>query len=177
MNLKTRSLVAGLMIAGLGLAAVAQTPPPPAGAPMHQGHGMRDGHGMREGRGAMDPARMEQRRQRMEERMAKRFAQLKQRLAITPAQEGAWTAWTTAMKPQARPGQRMNREEFARLTTPQRIDRMRELRAERMTRMDARMNATKTFYSALSPEQQKTFDQASLRMGGKGGKGGRHHRG
>lgn len=164
----TRTALAGLMLAGAGFAAIAQTPPPPPpGAAMHQ-------PGMREGRGHMDPARMEQRRRHMEERIAVRQSQLKQKLAITPAQEGAWNAWTTATKPQARTGQRPDREEFARMTTPQRIDRMRELRAQRMARMDARMNATKVFYAALSTEQQKVFDQESLK---RGGRHGGHHRG
>ncbi|RYF14791.1 MAG: hypothetical protein EOO30_17085, partial [Comamonadaceae bacterium] len=39
-----------------------------------------------------DPARAEQRRARMQERMAKRLGELKAQLRITPAQEGAWTA-------------------------------------------------------------------------------------
>lgn len=170
----TRSLVAGLALAATGLAAFAQTPPPaaPAGG-MHM-------HGMQGGRAPADPARMEERRQRMEARMAQRQAELKQKLGITPAQEGAWAAWTGTMKPAARPAQRPNREEFARLTTPQRIDRMRELRAERTARMDARMNATKTLYAALTPAQQKVFDEQSLRMSGRRGehrgdhKGGHH---
>ena len=89
---------------------------------------------------------------------------MKQKLGITAAQEGAWNAWTAALKPPAQRAQRPDREAIARMTTPERIDRMRALRAERQARMDSRANATKTFYAALAPEQQKTFDQLSLRM-------------
>jgi periplasmic protein CpxP/Spy len=69
-----------------------------------------------------------------------------------------------------------------KLTTPQRIDKMREMRTQRMAAMDKRMDATKTFYAALSPEQQKTFDAEHKMRGGRhggghhGGMGGMEHR-
>jgi Spy/CpxP family protein refolding chaperone len=121
---------------------------------------------------------MVQRRARMEMRMEHRLGKLKEQLALTPAQEGAWTAWSTAVKPDARL-QRPSREEFASLTTPVRIDRMRAYRAQRQAEMDKRLDATKTFYAALTPEQQKTFDARSQRLlrghGGRGGWMGHHH--
>jgi hypothetical protein len=69
---------------------------------------------------------------------------------------------------------------MAKLATPERIDRMRAVRAQRNAEMDKRMDATKTFYAALSAEQKKTFDAEGMRFlrGGKrGGFGGhgRHH--
>lgn len=157
-----RHLIAATLLAAAGVAAVAQTTPPaPASAPAarEQRH---------------DPARMEQHRARMQERIAQRLGELKQKLAITPAQEGAWTTWTTAMKPT--PRQRPNRAEFAQLTTPERIDRMRAVRAERNAEMDKRMDATKNFYAALNAEQKKVFDAEGLRFmrGGKRGHGGHH---
>ena len=96
-------------------------------------------------------------------------------LAITPAQEGAWSTWTTSLKPT--PHQRPDRAEIARLTTPERIDRMRALRAQRNADMDKRMDATKTFYGQLSAEQKKTFDAESLKFlgGRRGGHHGGHH--
>lgn len=162
-----RHLLAAGLLAAVGLGAVAQTQTPPAGP---QG-----GPGMMREHGHPDPAKMEQFRARMQERMAQRLAELKQKLAITPAQEGAWTAWTTALKPT--PHQRPDRAEIERLTTPERIDRMRALRAQRSAEMDKRMDATKAFYATLSAEQKKVFDQESLRfLGGRGGHG-RHHGG
>lgn len=161
------------LLAAISFAATAQTPPPPPGpGPM-----MQRPH-------AMDPARMQD---RMQDRMAKRLADLKTVLRITAAQEGAWSAFTAALKPQ--PGawaQRSPEErdklhaEMEKLSTPERIDRMRALQNERHGRMTAEMDrragATKTFYAALGAEQQKVFDVAYKRMEhGRMGRGGMGH--
>jgi hypothetical protein len=110
--------------------------------------------------------------ERMQERMNRRLQQLKDTLRITPQQEAAWTAYTTALRPA--PRQRPDFGEMARLTTPQRIDRMRALRQQRMSEMDRRAEATKQFYGSLSAEQQRVFDQVSLRMFERGGRGHGH---
>ncbi|MDB5872738.1 MAG: hypothetical protein JWQ07_2180 [Ramlibacter sp.] len=142
----------------VGLAATAQTPPAtPGAAPARM---------EREHHGRFDPAKMQ-------ERIARRQADLKQKLQITPAQEGAWTAYTASMKPPANM-QRPNRAEFEKLTTPERIDRMRAMRAARAAEMDKRADATKTFYAALSPDQKKVFDTQAAR-GHRGGE--QHHKG
>ncbi|HEY0420846.1 MAG TPA: Spy/CpxP family protein refolding chaperone [Acetobacteraceae bacterium] len=159
-----RSLfAAGLLAAALGAGAFAQAQTQTAPAD-GAGHQMRGDHGAR------DPAKMAEFRARREQRMAERLGQLKQKLAIAPAQEGAWNNWAAAMKPT--PHGQQERGEWAQLTTPERIDRMRALRAERGAEMDKRMDATKNFYSALNPEQRKTFDAESLRF-----LGGKHHHG
>ncbi|MEO8013161.1 MAG: Spy/CpxP family protein refolding chaperone [Polaromonas sp.] len=127
--------------------------------------------------GRQDPARMQA-------WMAKRQAELKATLKITPAQEGAWTSFTAAMQPPARMmgGERpmaAQRAELDKLTTPERIDKMKALRTQRMAEMNAEMDkrseATKAFYAALSPEQQKTFDAEHSRMGKMGRHGGPGH--
>jgi periplasmic protein CpxP/Spy len=117
---------------------------------------------------------MEQMRVRMQERMARRLGELKQKLQVSGAQEGAWTTWTAALTPTRL--QRPDRAEMAALSTPERIDRMRALRAQRNAEMDKRLDATKTFYASLSAEQKKVFDAESMRFlrGGKRGHG-RHH--
>ena len=173
---KSRFTVKGLLLAGLlataGAGAIAQTPAAPQGdagataasppASMHGGQ-----------MGRHDPAKVEA-------YLAKRQADMKAKLKITPAQEGAWTAFTAAMQPPAglgaRPGTEQ-RAELDKLTTPQRIDKMRELRAQRTAAMTAMMDkrgdAAKAFYAALSPEQQKVFDaEHSMRTGHHGGGGG-----
>jgi periplasmic protein CpxP/Spy len=166
-----RTLVAAGLLAAFGIGAIAQTQPAPAPA----------AQSMQGERGRHDPARMEQFRARMQERMAQRLGELKQKLQITGAQEGAWNAWTAAMKPT--PHQRPDRAEFERLTTPERIDRMRAMRAQRGAEMDKRMDATKTFYATLNAEQKKVFDAEGLRFmrggkrGGMGGHGGHGQRG
>lgn len=100
------------------------------------------------------------------EHMKKRLDKFKADLKLTAAQEGAWTSYLEAMKPAERPPVPGDREAFAKLTTPQRIDKMREMRAKRDAEMDRRAEATKAFYAQLNAEQQKTFDAESLRMHG-----------
>ena len=152
-----RNLLAAALIAAAGLGAVVQAQTPPAGGP------------------GRDPARMEQFHAKMEQRMAQRLGELKQKLAITPAQEGAWSAWTAALKPTSH--QRPDRAEVERLSTPERIDRMRALRAQRNAEMDKRMDATKTFYATLGAEQKKVFDSESARFMGGHGAGHNHGHG
>ena len=165
-----RHLIAAGLMAAIGMGAIAQTQTPPA-APASGPQTMQGE------RGRHDPAKMEQRRARMQERIAQHMAELKKKLQVTAGQEAAWTTWTSAMTPPS--FQRPDRAEFQALTTPERIDRMRAMRAQRNAEMDKRMDATKSFYAVLSAEQKKTFDSESLRFlrGGQRGMGGhgRHH--
>ncbi|WP_431099145.1 Spy/CpxP family protein refolding chaperone [Polaromonas aquatica] len=167
------SLVLAGLLATVGTGAMAQTPAaPPAGSPPVAGKPA----GPHEGRmGHRDPAKMQA-------MIAKHQGELKAKLKLTPAQEGAWTSYTASMQPPvhgARPTPEQ-RAEFDKLTTPQRIDKMKELRTQRMAEMNAAMDkrgeATKTFYAALTPEQQKTFDaehkKHGFRHGGARGHGG-----
>jgi periplasmic protein CpxP/Spy len=174
MKLLHRYLLTAGLLASVGLAAVAQTQTPPA-PPAGQGAP----HTMQREHGRMDPARMERIRARMEERMARRLGELKQKLQISRGQESAWDTWTAAIKPTR--FQRPDRAAIARLTTPERIDHMKALRAQRGAEMDKRLDATKGFYAQLNAEQQKVFDQEGLRflrrMGGKRGHFGGHHHG
>jgi len=118
--------------------------------------------------------RAEKMQQRMADKMAKREADLKAALKLTAAQEAAWGTFTSAMKPPAMGGKnRPDHEEMAKLTTPQRMEKMQAMKAERDAHMAQRMEATKAFYAALTPEQQKVFDEKAHRMGdhGHGGRG------
>ena len=165
-------MMAGVL-AAFGMAAGAQTQAPaeaaaPGAAPMMA----------REAHGAADPARMQQRMERMQERRAKRLADFKQKLQLSPGQEAAWNSYLAALQP--RGGHKPHeRAELASLPTPERIDRMRALRTERIAEMDRRGDATKTFYAALSPEQKKVFDDetARRREHHHGGRDGHHPRG
>ena len=176
---KSLFTVSSLVLAGLlattGVGVMAQSPTNPQGdagttSPTPQASPQANPRGERMGR--HDPAKMQA-------HTAKLQADMKAKLKITPAQEGAWTAFTASMQPPAnmmgtRPGPEQ-RAEFDTLTTPQRIDKMREMRTQRMAAMDKRMDATKTFYAALSPEQQKVFDTEHSKRGGR--HGGGHHGG
>ncbi len=168
-------LLAALLAVGAVSATTAfaqSAPPATPGATQTQPQaqrGMRHDHGHR----AASPERMQQ-------HMARRAADLKARLKIEPAQESAWNTFTEAMKPPADMMQRRQaiRTEMQKLTTPERIDRMRSLRTERQASMDKRGDAVKTFYAALNAEQKKTFDSRPM-MQGRDGRGGKHggHRG
>ena len=151
------STATAAFLAALALPALAQTPPPaPAAAT----------------KAAEAPARkpggpdMQKRHEEHLAHMAKRQAALKEKLKLTAGQESAWTTFTTAMQPGERPA-RPDPKELDKLTTPERIDRMRELRAQHTAQAERRDEAVKKFYTALTPEQQKTFD-AEARHGGPG---------
>jgi periplasmic protein CpxP/Spy len=154
MNPIHRRLALAAALAACAFASQAQTPPP--GMPGPQGmqgmHGMHDGAGMHQ--------RMQE---RMQEHHQRRMEGLKRILQLTPQQEGAWSAWAAAMRPAANM-HRMNHDEMAQLTTPQRIDRMRQVRAQRTAEMDRKAEATKSFYAQLTPPQQKAFDEVSMRF-------------
>ena len=122
---------------------------------------------------------------KMQAMMAKQQGELKVKLGITPAQDAAWSSYTTAMQPPAqrkRSDRHAQQAEFEKLPTPERIDKMRALRDERMAKMtteiDKRGAATKSLYAALSAEQQKTFDaERQLHGPARGGEGHRRHGG
>ena len=175
------SLVLAGLLATAGASAIAQTAataPATSGMPAASAtaspHGERMGH--------HDPAKMQA-------LVTSRLAEMKTQLNITPAQEGAWTTFTAAMQPPTsmatRTGWRQSpeqRAEMAKLSTPERIDKMRALRTQRMTEMNATMDkrgeATKTLYAALTPAQQKVFDaEHSAMRGGRDGHGGGGHHG
>lgn len=171
-----RPLVMTAVLSALAFAASAQmgqpgqgVPGPMAGpqgpqAPMMRMHG---------GPGGPDAAAWQAQRA---ERQARHLAALKTRLQLSPNQEAAWTSFTNAMKPQE-PLVRDRaafRAEMEKLSTPERIDRMQQLRKQAGERMDARMNAVKTFYAQLNPAQQKVFDLESHAWMAERGRHGRH---
>lgn len=123
-----------------------------------------------------------ERHARMQKRVAERQAQLKDKLKLNSAQEAAWAQYTGAIKrpaPAAAGQPRTTRADFAKLSTPERLDRMQARQAERQARFAERASATKQFYAQLSPEQQKTFDAETVkRFGGpRHGHGPHRHHG
>lgn len=145
-------LAALLATAGAaGVATLAHAAPLEAGRPASWGR-----HEHR-----MDSAQMQQ---RMTERHARRMAELKNELQLSQVQEGAWTEFSSALQPPtAEQRQRLDRAEFDKLTTPERIDRMQQRADERQARMKQRGEAIKRFYGQLTQEQQKTFDARFMR--------------
>ncbi len=141
--------VLAAVLATSALAVLAQ----PAGGPSPQG-----GAGMQQS----EPEHRAHQQERMKAHMARRAAELKADLQLTPEQERGWNAYLAAMKPSAPPA-RPKREDIARLSTPERLDKMRDMRQQREAAFDQRDAATRSFYAGLSPEQQKTFDARTAR--------------
>ncbi len=167
-SMRRLALAAGavLTLAGAGV-AIAQVPPappappappppplpplPPMEAMMLGGHDMMV---MRHGKPA-DP-----------EAHAKRLRDV---LQLRPDQDGALKAYLEATAPQ-KTAEAMKwdskDDDKAPLTTPERLDRQ----AAHMTKMaetfQKRAAATRAFYAALSPSQQKAFDALGPEAGG-----------
>ncbi|MGA0602593.1 Spy/CpxP family protein refolding chaperone [Caulobacter sp. KR2-114] len=140
-----------------------QPPAPPADAPAGGHH-----HGWG------DPA---QRAQMMAKHLEREAARLRDALQLRPDQESALHAFLESMKPPADALEHMkkDREEDARLTTPQRLDQMMAHMDERRAHAVAHAEAVKRFYAQLSPSQQKAFDALGPMMHGPHGMG--EHRG
>lgn len=102
--------------------------------------------------------RQAQRMERMEKMMAERQTRLKAELRLSPEQEVAWSAFVA--RPDIAPHKRqaVAREDWSKLTTPQRLDRMQALKTERHALLTQRSDAIRNLYAVLTPEQQKVFD-------------------
>ncbi len=103
---------------------------------------------------------------------ARHQAELKTKLSLNPAQENAWASYAAATQPPAAMAARMDPEQrkkmhddMQKLSTPERIDRMNEMKTERDAEMAKRGAATKAFYAQLTPQQQQAFDANTMRPG------------
>jgi len=143
-------------------AAVAQDAPPPPGPPPM----MEDGPGAPGG-----PPMMMMRHHRDPEARAQHLRDV---LQLRPDQDGALKAYLAATEPKAW-GKDDDKDEPdmkpaadgppPRLTTPERLDREAEHLARATEAFKARAAATRAFYAALSPSQQKAFDALGPMLG------------
>jgi protein CpxP len=90
--------------------------------------------------------------------------QYKARLQITPAQEGAWTAYTKKSQEQFEAMRTAHEAMFTsmqdpKLTAPERAALMSALMQQRAGAMASSAAALKDLYAALSPEQRALIDQ------------------
>jgi protein CpxP len=90
--------------------------------------------------------------------LAEHQAALKAKLNITAEQKPAWNAFVARTAPDTRINRRAERQDWAQLTTPERLDMIQTHQAERAAAMTSRIDATHSFYSALTPNLQKRFD-------------------
>lgn len=175
---KARNAAVALLCAGAAAMAYAQVAD--ATSPMQGMHNMQGMHG-KSGQGMAGPAANGHQRMMemhhgdgghgMAGMSARRQAALKAKLKLSAEQEAGWTAYVAALSgrgsaPMAMMGMMgMTSEDqaaLAKLTTPERIDRMREMRNKHheamQQAMDKRDEATKAFYRTLTAEQQTVFD-------------------
>lgn len=118
-------------------------------------------------RSAEQGKRMQQRHQAMQAGMEKHHARLHEQLKLTPQQEGAWTAFMEATKPRQAPmsdAAKAERQAMASMNAPERMEKMLGHAKDRLARMQQHLDALKTFYAVLTPEQQKIFDASHQRM-------------
>lgn len=176
MSVSSRGLalaaVAALCIGGAAVVAVAQTPAPPArsttvttttdgGKVERRVVIQRDGRGgetvdIRGPRGDRDGMRMRRMTHRSPEDRAEHLRTL---LQLTPAQNGALSAYIAAIAP-PEPGAFM--QPTADRDTPptavERADRAADIAGRMAAEARKRADATRTFYAALTPSQRKVFD-------------------
>ncbi|HEU4851236.1 MAG TPA: Spy/CpxP family protein refolding chaperone [Telluria sp.] len=164
MNQIRKSIIIGLTVLGMGSASLAAYAQAPAAQDRPQ---------LTQEQRAAKFAEFKAKRA---ERMAQRQAKLHDALKLTSAQEGAWRDFIAATRPEPRERPRMDREAFKSMSAPQRMEMRISMQKQRIAQMEKRLAATKTFYSQLTAEQQKTFDEAS-RMGRHHGKRHGGHRG
>ncbi|MBC3875711.1 Spy/CpxP family protein refolding chaperone [Undibacterium flavidum] len=111
---------------------------------------------------------MEKMHERMQAGMEKHRAQLHDKLKLTAQQEPAWKTFTEATQPHhaAMPDRQAEHKAMMTMSTPVRMEKMLERAKDRLARMQQHLDALKTFYAVLTPEQQKIFDESHARMHG-----------
>ena len=163
-----------------------QTPAPPpyqAAPPQYQGqqypyaqpqYGQPDGYGSRRPYDARE-------RRGDENRIDRRVAMLHQRLAITPAQEGAWSQFVAEMRNMATGMERAferGRDERRPMNAVERLEQRERMLGERQAGLDRMVRALRPLYASFSDEQKRTADQLLFRAergpGFAGAPGGRY---
>lgn len=140
MNTLRKNIVIALTVLGMGSATFA--------VQAHESH----------------PANMEQMQAKRAEHMAQRQVRLHDALKLTAAQEPAWSAFQAAWKPGARMAHG-ERAKWAALPAPQRMEQRIALARQHIAAMETRLEALRTFYAVLTPEQKKVFDENTMRRG------------
>lgn len=133
-------------------------------------------------------AMAEKMQKHMQERMEKHRAMVHDQLKITADQETAWKTFieSTSQHMQKMMGERPDHHVHETLSAPAMLEKQLERSKEHVTMMQKQLDALKTFYAVLTPEQQKTFDAIHKRMhhrakmmrhmaGMEHGHGGAHH--
>ena len=184
MNTMRKMLMIGVTAASLAVSSasvLAQS----AAAPAAQASGPAASAGQQQGQQGQQGQRQqlspEQREAKMKERFTRAAQQLHDKLKLDASQEQAWNTYLQAMTP-TRSAQRPDRAQFESMTTPQRMELHLAKMKEHEAQLSKRLDATKTFYATLNPDQQKVFDTETARFfqghhGHGHGHGHKHHGG
>ena len=154
MNTLHKHVLTALTALGIGGAACAvqaQTAPP-------------------EGRHA-NAATQQQQMAKQGEHMAKRQAKIHDALQLTAAQEPAWAAYQSAIKPAGAMHTQGEHAAWATLSAPARMEKMIGMAKQHTAAMESHLAALSTFYAVLTPAQRKAFDAATMHGGGHHGGG------
>lgn len=149
MSKLNKYLLAGLVGLGVCLTAFAVSP----------GSGKycdRYGEGYGHGTGRISEG-FEQRMERRQAYHAQREEALHDKLNLSADQETAWKAFVES-KPNVGPKRSFKRGAIVNMSAPERMETILEHMQDRQTRMVERLEEIKKFYSVLTPEQQKIFD-------------------
>jgi hypothetical protein len=97
---------------------------------------------------------------------SKHMSQIKAKLHLTASQQTAWEAFLKTMNTSPEFSAEMHDPvAMAKLTTPERIEKINALQVQNIAAMQAHMKqrheAVLGFYKQLSADQQKTFDTQS----------------
>lgn len=160
--MKTIRNMVMIAVAAAGLAASSvnvMAQPAPGSSPGMMGS--QGGPGMMGGQGGPgmggQHATPEQREARMREHFQRFSAQLHDKLKLNASQEQAWNTYLQAMTPPAHP-QRPDRAQWESMTAPQRMEQHLAMMKQHEALLSKRLDATRTFYGTLTPEQQKVFN-------------------
>lgn len=110
--------------------------------------------------------------------MEQHHKQLHDALKLTPEQETGWKKLIESEQPRPSSVGAGKREDWSKLSAPERAEKTLELYKARQEHMTEYVAALKGFYSTLSPEQKKIFeDMHASQRGSMRGKPGPHNPG
>ncbi|MDN0077551.1 Spy/CpxP family protein refolding chaperone [Crenobacter sp. SG2303] len=140
MNVLNKLLIAGLLAGSIATPVLAADTAQPAPQEKSYHH--------------MDPAQREA-------WIAKRQQELHDKLKLRSNQETAWQRFATAWKPNLHEDF-PSRDAIAKMSAPERMDLELKHMKQHEIMMGQRLEALKTFYAQLTPDQKKTFDAETM---------------
>tara|TARA_B110000503_G_C7129581_1_gene406242 strand:- start:1288 stop:1776 length:489 start_codon:yes stop_codon:yes gene_type:complete len=101
---------------------------------------------------------LEKMQERIDLHHGKMMSEIKIRLSISSNQEQGFLKYSEEMKPRIGEYHKHHKEEWSKLSTPEKIDRIQELSITRQAEWKRIGDATKDFYAVLNTDQKKIFD-------------------